>query len=96
MRRRFRGFARDVARTLAMADDPQHVGPLLLGGLGGVLFFIVALYSWYLLYLGAPVLRKASEDKAVVFTIAVAIVGLLIWYLLGRATLLGMPMPGAL
>jgi hypothetical protein len=63
----------------------------LLGGLGGVLFFIAALYSWYLLYLGAPVLRKASGDKAVVFTLAVALAAFAIGIVFARVTMPGMP-----
>jgi hypothetical protein len=95
------GGTKDFVASLKLAAfsyTAAFVGGIfhLLGGLGGILFFIVALYSWYLLYLGAPVLRKASEDKAVVFTIAVAIVGLLIGYLLGRTMMMGMPMPGTL
>ena len=94
------GGSKDFVSALklaAFAYTPAFVGGVfhLLGGLGGVLFIIVALYSWYLLYLGAPVLRKATSDKAVVFTIAVAIIGLLASLLLSRLTLICTPVPGA-
>jgi len=32
MRSSFRGVARDVARALAMTNEPQRLGPLLLHG----------------------------------------------------------------
>jgi hypothetical protein len=47
----------------------------LLGGFGGVLVFIAMIYAWYTFYLGAPVLRKCSQDKAVVFTIVIVVIG---------------------
>jgi hypothetical protein len=65
----------------------------LLGGIGGILFFVAALYSWYLLYLGAPVLGKTTQDKAVPFTIAVAVVAILVGIVLSRLLVIGMPMP---
>lgn len=47
----------------------------LLGRYGGILVIIALIYTWYTFYLGAPVLRKCSEDKAVVFTILIAVIG---------------------
>ena len=47
----------------------------LLGHFGGILVLVAMIYSWYTFYLGAPVLRKCSEDKAVVFTIVVVAIG---------------------
>jgi hypothetical protein len=64
----------------------------LLGAFGGILVFIASLYSWYLLYVGAPVLRKATEDKAIVFTLAVALAAIAIGIVLSRVTMVGTPL----
>ena len=55
----------------------------LLGHYGGVLVLIALVYSWYTLYLGAPVLRKCAPDKAIVFTVIVAVSGLILAVLMG-------------
>lgn len=47
----------------------------LLGEVGSFLVLIGLIYAWYTFYLGAPVLRKCTEDKAVVFTIVVVGIG---------------------
>ncbi|MEA3001303.1 MAG: hypothetical protein QOH81_91 [Sphingomonadales bacterium] len=47
----------------------------------GILVLVAAIYGFYILYLGVPVLMKVPEDKAVVYTI-VAIVGMIIIYFL--------------
>ena len=39
---------------------------------------ILGLYSLYLLYLGLPLLMKAPEEKALVYTVVVIVVGVLI------------------
>lgn len=55
----------------------------LLGRFGGILVFIAMVYAWYTFYLGAPVLRKCSQDKAVVFTIIVVVIGFVLGVLFG-------------
>ena len=45
----------------------------LLPWIGGLLILLSAVYSIYTFYLGAPVLRKASAEKAAGFTIVVVI-----------------------
>ena len=55
----------------------------ILGHFGGVLVLVAMVYSWYTLYLGAPVLRKCAQDKAIVFTIVVAASGFLLGLVLG-------------
>lgn len=55
----------------------------LLGQIGGLLVLIGAVYGWYTFYLGAPVLRKCSQDKAVVFTIVVVVIGFVLGLLFG-------------
>ncbi|MEO5766287.1 MAG: Yip1 family protein [Casimicrobiaceae bacterium] len=48
----------------------------LLGMLGGILALLAAIYSWYTFYLGAPVLKKSSQEKAVPFTIVIVLCGI--------------------
>ena len=55
----------------------------LLGQIGGFLVLIGMVYAWYTFYLGAPVLRKCAEDKAVVFTIVVVAIGFVLGMLFG-------------
>jgi hypothetical protein len=54
---------------------------ILIIPLLGILVLVAAIYGFYILYLGVPVLMKVPEDKAVVYTI-VAIVGMIIIYFL--------------
>lgn len=49
----------------------------------GVLF---GLYSLYLLYIGLPVLMKAPQDKVVVYTIAIIVVLIVIYLIVGAIT----------
>jgi hypothetical protein len=44
---------------------------------------ILGLYSLYLLYLGLPLLMKAPQEKALVYTVVVIVVGMLIMGLIG-------------
>ena len=39
---------------------------------------ILGLYSLYLLYLGLPLLMKAPEERALVYTVVVIVVGMVI------------------
>jgi hypothetical protein len=55
----------------------------LLGSFGGALVLIAMVYAYYTFYLGAPVLKKCSEDKALVFTIIVVVIGLVLGMLFG-------------
>ena len=48
----------------------------LIGMLGAILALLAAIYSWYTFYLGAPVLRKCSPEKAVPYTIVVVLCGI--------------------
>ena len=45
----------------------------LIPGLG--MLTILGLYGLYLLYVGIPVLMKAPEDKAVIYTVAIVVIG---------------------
>jgi hypothetical protein len=62
--------------TAAWVASVVLIIPLL-----GILVLVAAIYGFYILYLGVPVLMKVPEDKAVVYTI-VAIVGMIIIYFL--------------
>ena len=93
------GGTKDYVAALklsAFAYTPAFVAGILhlLGGVGGVLFLIVALYSWYLFHLGAPVLRKAASDKSLVFTLAVAVAALILGVLFAAAIGMDPAVPG--
>lgn len=51
-----------------------------------ILGAIVSLYSLYLLYLGLPVLMKAPQEKAIVYTIVVVIAAVILFVLIGVVT----------
>ena len=55
---------------------------------------ILGLYSLYLLYLGLPLLMKAPEEKALVYTVVVIVVGLVIMVLIGAVSGLLLSYPG--
>jgi hypothetical protein len=54
----------------------------LLPFIGGLLALAAALYSFYTLYLGIPVMKKCPEDKAVGYTAAVVIAGIVMGVML--------------
>ena len=55
----------------------------LIPGIGGIIGLLAAIYSFYTFYLGVPVLKKCPADKAVVYTIVVAVCGILLGMVLG-------------
>ncbi len=55
---------------------------------------IASIYAWYTFYLGAPVLRKCTQDKAVVFTIIILVIGLALGMVFGVLTSRGGFAPG--
>jgi Yip1 domain len=55
---------------------------------------ILGLYSLYLLYLGLPLLMKAPEEKALVYTVVVIVVGMVIMVLIGAVSGLLLSYPG--
>lgn len=61
----------------------------LLGHFGGVLILVATVYSWYTFYLGAPVMRKCSADKAIGFTAIVVISGFLLGVLFSSFASMG-------
>jgi hypothetical protein len=57
---------------------------LLIPYLGGLVVLAGAIYSVYLLYLGVAVLKKATADKAALYTIVLVLSIIVIGYLIGR------------
>ena len=55
---------------------------------------ILGLYSLYLLYLGLPLLMKVPEEKALVYTVVVIVVGMVIMVLIGAISGLLLSYPG--
>lgn len=55
----------------------------LLGVLGSVLALIASIYAFYTFYLGVPVLKKASPEKAVPFTLVIVLCGIVLGLLAG-------------
>jgi Yip1 domain len=54
----------------------------LIPFVGGIIGWIGLIYTFYLFYLGAPVLKKCASEKAVGFTAVVAICALVIGFVL--------------
>ena len=69
--------------TAAWLGGIFHLIPLL----GSLLALVAALYSLYLFFLGAPVMRKCTSDKAIVFTIVYVVCAIVVMVVVG--TLLG-------
>ena len=65
---------------------------LLLGLGGGVIALVALIYAFYTFFLGAPVLRKASSEKAVPFTLVVVLC-LVVLLTLARYVVGGMLVP---
>lgn len=55
----------------------------LLPYIGGLIGLLAGIYSLYTFYLGAPLLKKSTADKAVGYTLVVIICVVVLWVLLG-------------
>jgi hypothetical protein len=82
------GGTKDFVESLKLASfsyTAAYVAGILhlLGHFGGPLVLIAMVYAWYTFYLGAPVLRKCSPDKAVAFTAVIVISGFLLGIVFG-------------
>ena len=55
----------------------------LLPYLGGIVALLALIYTLYTFYLGAPVLKKCTQEKAVGFTIVVIVCGIVLGALIG-------------
>jgi hypothetical protein len=62
------------AYTPALVAGVMRILPIL----GGLVQFVAALYSLYVLYLGLPVLMKAPKDKAPGYTVVVVICAIIV------------------
>ena len=79
--------------TAAWVAGIFHLLPLI----GGILAFAAAIYSFYTLYLGIPVMKKCPQEKAVVYTIVVVLCGIVVGIVLFNvlfALILGGSMAG--
>ena len=64
----------------------------LTPAIGSILAVAASIYSFYTFYLGATVLKRCTPDKAVIYTIVVALCGLLLGAVVGGvliSTLIG-------
>ncbi|CAG0961896.1 hypothetical protein BURK1_00758 [Burkholderiales bacterium] len=57
----------------------------VLGHLGGIVVLLASIYAWYTFFLGAPVLRKCSADKAIPFTLVIVLCGIALGVIAGMA-----------
>ena len=55
----------------------------VLGMLGSVVSLVASIYAFYTFYLGVPVLKKASPEKAVPFTLVIVLCGIVLGLLAG-------------
>lgn len=56
----------------------------VLGTFGGLVVLMASIYAWYTFFLGAPVLRKCSADKAIPYTLIIVLCGIALGILAGR------------
>jgi Yip1-like protein len=61
-------------------------GVVMIIPLLGILVLVAAIYGFYLLYLGVPVLMKVPEDKSVVYTVAAIVAMIIIYFLISIVT----------
>ena len=66
----------------------------VLGTFGGLIVLLASIYAWYTFFLGAPVLRKCSADKAIPFTLIVVLCGIALGVVAGMALSGGGMSPG--
>ena len=62
------------------------VGIFYLVPMLAILGIIGGLYGLYLLYLGLPVLMKTPADKSVVYTVAIIVAAIVIYFIIGAIT----------
>jgi len=60
---------------------------LLLPWVGWIISLLALLYSCYTFYLGAPVLKKCTQEKAVGFVIVVVVCGIVLGFVFNRLLL---------
>jgi len=62
----------------------------------GILGLLAGFYSIYLLYLGLPLLMKVPQEKALIYTIAVILITVVIYIILGALSSFIIPYPGSI
>jgi hypothetical protein len=62
------------------------VGILYVVPMLAILGLVALIYGFYLLYLGLPVLMKAPPDKAAVYTLAIIVAAIVIYFIMGAIT----------
>jgi len=82
------GGTKDIVSSLKLTAYSYTIAWLagifaLLGVLGSVLSLVASIYAFYTFYLGAPVLNKASAEKAVPFTLVIVLCGIVLGVLAG-------------
>jgi hypothetical protein len=58
----------------------------LFGWIAQVLMWIAGVYSLYTFFVGAPILKRCSADKAVPFTLMIAVGVVALWFVASQAT----------
>jgi hypothetical protein len=78
-----RNFVQSLKLT-AYAMTPGWVAGVfnLLGTAGGFLALIAMVYGFYLFYLGAPIVKKVTADRAVGYTVIVIVCILVLWFVI--------------
>ncbi|MEM2933520.1 MAG: Yip1 family protein [Methanocellales archaeon] len=85
-------FASKQSDVQAMKLAAYAATPGLLGGIFNIipmlsiLAFLCSLYGLYILYLGIPVLMETPKDKVLIYTIAVIVVMIVIYFIIGAIT----------
>jgi hypothetical protein len=83
----FDGQPDDIAglKLAAFAATASWVGGIfhLIPYIGWLVSLVLSLYSLYLLYLGAPVLMRVPETRAVPYTVAVVIASIIVFMVVG-------------
>lgn len=60
---------------------------LLVPWIGWIISLVALIYSFYTFYLGAPVLKKCTQEKAVGFVILVVVCGIVLGFIFNRLLL---------
>ncbi len=96
------GGTRDYVAALklvAYAATPAWIAQigLIIPVLGLLIVLAGVIYAVYLVFLGAPVLRKSSADKAVVYTIVLLLCTIVVGVIISRILMsMGMGMGGSM
>ena len=82
------GGTKDIVASLKLTAYSYTIAWLagifnLLGMLGSVIALAAAIYAFYTFYLGVPVLKKATPEKAVQFTLVIVVCGIVLGLLSG-------------